>query len=295
MTKNELEKNLRRQAGDLIYCWLQNDDFQYFGNKANILRAKRDKQIAYLKGLAYAVSGVKEYEMYDWIKDEIKKTYQQIKNPATGVYEPASPRLIIAALMLGETVKGKNWQKGIYGCKVGNVANYVELPTYSLEELSTGNVDYVSLDRMNVNGNTSSVNPTYDLSVSQSSPASISLIDKMDNIINTYQLTSDGNYQLNTISDGSTTVEASTGKEIKADNQTLWNNINNCIGQIQSLINGFATFLSGITAPEALAPVQVQDGWVEPEKSSSLSSSTGLLVGGAILAAAFITNDNKRK
>lgn len=294
MTKQELEKRIRRQAGDLIYCWLYDSDKQYLGKNANLLLGKRNKQIAYLKGLAYAVVGAREEEIYSWILDEIKNTYQQIKNPATGSYEPATPRLIIAALMLGETVKGKNWKKGIYGCKVGN-ATGVELST-----LVSGDVNYVTIDQQSYSGGGNTLGiPTFDLEVSSSLPATYSLANVDANLVNNYQLNPDtGLYELSSVSDGTTTLEANTGTLLSTSDQTLWTNITNCLGQIQELISSFATFLSGITAPEALAPVQVKDGWVEPEKNSEstlLSAGTGLLVGGAVLAAAFLTNDKKRK
>lgn len=294
MTKQELEKRIRRQAGDLIYCWLYDSDKQYLGKNANLLLGKRNKQIAYLKGLAYAVAGTKEEEIYSWILDEIKNTYQQIKNPATGSYEPATPRLIIAALMLGETVKGKNWKKGIYGCKVGNTTG-IELST-----LASGDVNYVTIDQQPYSGGGNTLGiPTFDFEVSTSQPATYSLANVDANLVNNYQLNPEtGLYELATVSDGTTTVDASTGTKLSASDQTLWTNITNCLGQIQELISGFATFLSGITAPEALSPLQVEDGWVEPEKKSEstlLSGGTGLLVGGAVLAAAFLTNDKKRK
>lgn len=98
MTKQELETRIRRQAGDLIYCWIYDSDIQYLGKNANAIISKRNKQLAYLKGLAYGTVGVNEDDIYAWILDEIKNTYQQIKNPATGSYDPATPRLIMQLL-----------------------------------------------------------------------------------------------------------------------------------------------------------------------------------------------------
>ena len=293
MTKAELEKKIRLQAGNLIYCWIYDDDKKYLGSKANVIIAKRDKQVAYLKALAYAV-GVKEDLIYEWVLDEIANTYQKIKNPATKQWETATPRLIIAALMLGETVNGKNWSKGIYGCnKVGDV----ETPTVSQEIVTSGRLEYVSLDgNYGMGSSNQLVVPTYDLSVSKSQPSSVSLIDKMDNIVNTYKLTSNGEYKLDTISDGTTTKSASTGQTLTVKDQAYWDNIANIIGQINGLINTFATALSGITAAEALSPLQVEDGWVEPvdtKNSGMLTGSTGLLLGGAVLAGAFLLNKKK--
>lgn len=296
MTKQELEKRIRRQAGDLIYCWLYDSDKQYLGKNANLLLGKRNKQIAYLKGLAYAVAGTKEEEIYSWILDEIKTTYQQIKNPATGNYEPATPRLIIAALMLGETVRGKNWANGVYGCKVGNT----DL-TQSKATIIGGGAPMVELNgttSFNLTGSQYDSQMTFDFSKSTSEPAMISTIDKLNKTVNNWTLnTETGDYDFATVSNGVTTLSANK-TQVSASQQDLWANITNACQQIQELISGFATFLSGITAPEALTPVQVQDGWVEPEKKSEstlLSGGTGLLVGGAVLAAAFLTNDKKRK
>ena len=93
---------------------------------------------------------------------------------------------------------------------------------------------------------------------------------------------------------GTNTVDAA-GNKLTADNQTLWDNITNCIGQIQGLVNTFAEFLSGITAAEALAPVQVDDGWVKQQENNSgkLSANTGLLLGGGLIASAFLLNKKK--
>ena len=300
MTKKELETNIRRQAGDLIYCYITNEDLQFFGKGANIVKAKRDKQLAYIKGLSYSVAGASPKQLEEdileiWIPDEIANTYEAIEHPTTGKMVSASPRSVIYQLMLGETVKGKNWKQGIYGCKVGNTDLSASKAT-----IVGGGVPMVTMSgstTSNLGGYT--VTQNFDGSVSASQPSSITTINKQTNTINKWQLNkTTGNYDLSTISDGTTTVTTS-GQKLSASNQTLWDNINNCIGQIQGLISGFAEFLSGITAAEALTPVQEEDGWVEPvdikDTTGVLTGSTGLLVGGAVLAAAFLSNDKKRK
>lgn len=302
MTKQELETRIRRQAGDLIYCYLQDDDFQFFKKGADILRAKRDKQLAYLKGLSYTVPGyssdkIEEEMLKIWIPNELATTYQKIKNPATMQYENATPRLIIAALMLGETVKGKNWANGVYGCKVGNT----DL-TQSKATIIGGGAPMVQLSgstSFSLTGNQYDSQMTFDLSKSTSEPAMISTIDKLNKTVNNWSLnTETGDYYFSTVSNGVTTLSANK-TQVSASQQDLWANITNACQQIQGLISSFAEFLSGITAPEALTPVQVNDGWVEPEPESnsggSLKSSTGLILGGSLIASAFLLNNKKKK
>lgn len=302
MTKQELETRIRRQAGDLIYCYLQDDDFQFFKKGADILRAKRDKQLAYLKGLSYTVPGyssdkIEEDMLKTWIPNELATTYQKIKNPATMQYENASPKLIIAALMLGETVKGKNWANGVYGCKVGNT----DL-TQSKATIIGGRAPMVQLNgttSFNLTGSQYDSQMTFDLSKSTSEPAMISTIDKLNKTVNNWTLnTETGDYDFATVSNGVTTLSANK-TQVSASQQDLWANITNASQQIQGLISSFAEFLSGITAPAALTPVQVKDGWVEPEPESnsggSLKSSTGLILGGSLIASAFLLNNKKKK
>lgn len=295
MTKQELETRIRRQAGDLIYCWIYDSDIRYLGKNANAIISKRNKQLAYLKGLAYGTVGVNEDDIYAWILDEIAKTYQQIKNPATMQYETASPRLIIAALMLGETVKGKNWSNGVYGCKVGNT----DL-TQSKATIIGGRAPMVQLNgttSFNLTGNQYDSQMTFDFSKSTSEPAMISTIDKLNKTVNNWTLnTETGDYDFSTVSNGVTTLSANK-TQVSASQQDLWANITNACQQIQGLISSFAEFLSGISAPEALTPVQVKDGWVEPEPESSglLTSSTGLILGGSLIASAFLLNSDKKK
>lgn len=297
MTKQELETRIRRQAGDLIYCWIYDSDIQYLGKNANAIITKRNKQLAYLKGLAYGTTGVKEDDIYAWVADEISKTYQKIKNPATLQYENATPRLIIAALMLGETVKGKNWANGVYGCKVGNT----DL-TQSKATIIGGGAPMVQLNgttSFNLTGSQYDSQMNFDLSKSTSEPAMISTIDKLNKTVNNWTLnTETGDYDFATVSNGVTTLSANK-TQVSASQQDLWTNITNACQQIQGLISGFAEFLSGITAPDALMPVQVEDGWVEPEPESnsggSLKSSTGLILGGSLIASAFLLNNKKKK
>lgn len=300
MTKQELETRIRRQAGDLIYCYLQDDDFQFFKKGAEILRAKRDKQLAYLKGLSYTVPGYSsdkiERDMIEtWIPNELATTYQKIKNPYTMQYENASPKLIIAALMLGETVRGKNWSNGVYGCKVGNT----DL-SQSYATIVGGRAPMVELSgtqNFTLTGNQYDHQMTFDFSKSTSEPAMISTIDKLNKTVNNWTLnTETGDYDFATVSNGVTTLSANK-TQVSASQQDLWANITNACQQIQGLISSFAEFLSGISAPEALTPVQVKDGWVEPEPESSglLTSSTGLILGGSLIASAFLLNNDKKK
>ena len=295
MTKQELETRIRRQAGDLIYCWIYDSDIQYLGKNANAIISKRNKQLAYLKGLAYGTVGVNEDDIYAWILDEIAKTYQKIKNPATMQYESATPRLIIAALMLGETVKGKNWTNGVYGCKVGNT----DL-TQSKATIIGGGAPMVQLNgttSFNLTGSQYDSQMTFDFSKSTSEPAMISTIDKLNKTVNNWTLnTETGDYEFATVSNGVTTLSANK-TQVSASQQDLWANITNACQQIQGLISSFAEFLSGISAPEALTPVQVKDGWVEPEPESSglLTSSAGLILGGSLIASAFLLNNDKKK
>lgn len=299
MTKEQLEKRIRKQAGDLIYCWLRDSDKQYLGKNANVLLDKRDRQVAYLKGLAYAVSGASEEDIYAWILDEIKNTYQQIKNPATGQWENATPRLIIAALMVGETVKGKNWKKGIYGVQPQNAkVGITDMTGLSLGNLTSGNYDVVDTS-WSKSYSVGNIYPNYDFSVSSYKPASVSLVDTSYSYVNNFKLnTTTGKYDLATVSNGSETI-TTDGTQLSWKDQPLWDNIANCAANIQGLINGMAEFLSGLTAADALVPAQVNDGWVAPSGavpgSTNAGVSTGLLIGGALLAAGFISNDTKRK
>lgn len=299
MTRSELELKVRQQAGDLIYCWLLDEDYLYLKEyRPDILFDKRDKQLAYLKGLAYAVTGggsakdEVESQIFEWVKDEIRKTYQQIRNPKTKVFEDASPRLVIAALMAGDTVRGKNWKQGVYGCsKVGAVG--VDMTALSLSNLASGDAPLVDTSWTKTYQNYNVV-PTYNLKISQYQPTGISLVDTKYNWVNNWGLNPEtGLYDFKSVSDGNITLGAD-GAIVAQNQQELWTNITNAIKQIQGLVNGFAEFLSGLTAADALMPAQVNDGWIAPSSAVSGSSnagvSTGLLIGGALLAAGFISN-----
>lgn len=298
MTKQELEIKIRRQAGDLIYCYVQDSFAPYLGKGADIIFDKRNKQIAYLKGLCYAVTDFLDKKalfelVQEWIADEIANTYEPIVNPSTGKLVKASPMSIIYQLMSGQTVKGRDWKQGVYGCKVGSS----DLSA-SKDVIVGGGVPMVTMS-----GSTTSnlgnytITQNFDGSVSASQPSSITTVNKQTNTINKWQLnTKTGLYDFATVSDGTTTLD-SNGNKLTASNQTLWDNINNCLGQIQALISGFAEFLSGFTAAEAITPVQTTDGWVEAvdtkNESSLLTGSTGLIVGGAVLAGALLLNKKK--
>lgn len=294
MTKKELEQKIRRQAGNLIYCWLYNDDAKYLGSKATILLNKRDIQIKYIRGLVYATPelGGKEDLVYEWIKDEIRNTYAPIQNPSTKKYEPATPRLIIAALMQGKSVKGKNWKEGVYG-RIGDTGT----ESYSLEALRSGNVDLLDVQGRSVGNEVSITYPNYVLDWNEYQPASLTMVSKDGTTANTFTYDGGtGTYKLATLSDPEEVVDAGTGNKIDWTSQELWNNVSNACTQIAGLISQFATALSGITGPQALMPAQVSDGWVEPvteKKSGVLTSGTGLLLGGALVASAFVMNKKK--
>lgn len=294
ITAKELEKRIRLQAGDLIYCWLYNNDAPDLGANANRLFKKRDLQVKYLKALAYGTPGVTEEDIQRWILDELKNTYQPIRNPKTGIFEAATPRLIMAALMRGESVKGKNWTQGMYGCKVGDIANTISVPK---EVVLSGAAPTYTLDSNLGIVETSSEYlsaPTYDLKVSDTQPTCISTIT--ENATNSWSYNHiQDNYYLSAISNGENTITPE-GKKLTFADQELWDNINNAFSQIQTLISGFAEFLSNITAAEALTPVQVADGWVQPSNSGNSSSNSGLILGSAaLLTGAVLLTDNKSR
>lgn len=298
MTKADLEKKIRNNAGNLVYMFIPDSWQPYFSNRPKmwqILMYKKELQIKYVKGLCLtAVGGVGQEEVNNWIVDEVKKVYAPITNPSTGKKQAATPELILVALANGQTVKGMNWKAGIYG--IGNTT-------------ATGNtfdagVDIGGQAGLTVNPNTGTIPqlvnsgpqlvtvPEFNFEESITMPATIATYDSDKGITYTSKLTESGLYVPDTISNGTDIISSSGKTKTKLD-ATFWNNLTNTLGQIQELVNGFAQKLSGITAT-SLTPMQIADGWIEPEKkdNSVLSSSTGLILGGSLIASAILLSQN---
>lgn len=279
------EVGLRKAASNCIYCYLESEDLttKMFGRYLPYVKAKRDQQLKYIKGLCAVDFERNRDRVFAVITDEIKRIYGK------------APLDVLAALSKGYTVKGLNWSEGIYG-GIGDVVN----PS-SFGNLAIGNTNSsrYSLDTSTgictdtITGQTIKGTPTYSLS----GLSSMSYYDA-ENGVTLQANYKKGSYNAYSVSDGINTLKTN-GKAITKLDGEFWTNVINVLGEVKELISGIASTLSGVSA-QSLSPAQVADGWYAPvsevnsgNSGSSALTTAALLGGGLLLGATILGSDGK--
>lgn len=275
-----IDNKLRKQAANCLYCFIEDNELnaRNFGRYLRYVTAKRNSQLAYIKGLAVANATNREYLLNSVIYNELKAIYGM------------TPKQVIVELANGNSVKGLNWSEGVYGC-IGDVTD----PS-SFGNLIIGNVNTnrYSLDTVNgictdtITGTQIKGTPVYG----KKGLESVSFYDQANNV--TLQANfKKGAYKAYSVSDGTNTLKTN-GKALTQYDGEMWTNILNVLAEVKDLISGLATMLSGETA-QSLSPAQVADGWYEPASSSTNSGLTtaALLGGGLLLGATILGADGK--
>lgn len=280
MTKSELEKKVRKFCGNMIYIFIEDSLLQttkYFGKYTSRIKAKKEAQRKYITGLTVVAqmgsNGLSE--VYEWIKDEIKKTYPSLYNPSTNKYEPATPNLILYHLSQGEEINGINWSDGVYGIGATKTNSFGDGVTV---DPTTGDF----YDSGTYMGKGTPV-------VGKKSIKTLSLYDADNNVTYTAKL-KNGAYYAYSYSNEEGVTKVSSGTKITALDSTFWDNINNMLVKVTELVNSFASMLSGESAT-SLSPAQISDGWYE-EKDDTLQ--TALLLGAGVLVTGIVLNNNKK-
>lgn len=292
-TVSQFEELIGKESANMLYCFIETNELtrRNFGKYLPNIIAKRNQQLGFIKSNC-VVRNVSESSIYEKIKKNISEIYAPLPNPNTGILEAAKPKSIIYQLAQGNDVNGINWSEGIYGCGIGKT--YDGFGSY---DLGTGNTGDVTFDpttgSVTKNGTVLSSTTTY----SKTGNTSKSYQDPTTGITYTTKYNKrKGVWSAVSASDGTNTINPE-GKLLSQMDGQMWTNVLDIsmtiLSQLSDLAGNFASYLSGVDPNAALSPVQVDDGWYEPESNSGLT--TAALIGGGLLVGGVVLSQNKSK
>lgn len=310
------KKWLRENCINFLYAFIPEASLKYFTKYSNVIATKRLNQIWTLENMRKKAN-VTYREVESQVANYIKDIYGR------------TPEDILIALANGESVGGKNWRKGIYGIgalglnisiqeflqtsKYFNFKNGYEVNPFTGdiidnngEVVSTSNSAWeetINETLYTYRKNFNSYNRNELLEVSDKIVAGSSYQGKKISLTSKAVILNDISgkkivmYAVDTQTSGDTVID-SNGKEVSAENGSVWGNSASWESILDKIIE-FLKELFGIDSPKKENTVinQKVDGFspiVDNKKSSGTSfASLGLLAGGLLLAVNM--GDDKKK
>lgn len=308
MTDNEFREVIKKEAANMLYLYIPDNVItrRNFGRYVNIIADKKRKQYQFLNGNCV----VRNIDISEFIGDldsngnlvsgtglipqTIAATYAPLPHPNTGVSQAATPSSIIYQLAQGNEVNGINWSEGIFGLGIGEVAD--NFGNFVLGKGNTGDVTFDSATGM-VKKNGKVVGDIPVPIYNKRGNTTYSFTDKESGITYTTQYNKRKKvWTALSASDGTNTINPS-GEAITQMDGEMWTNILNMsmviMEQLADFASNFAASLTGVTSNEALSPIQVADGWYEPESNSGVT--TAALLGGGLLLGGLVVSNKKKK
>ena len=203
------------------------------GNKKSIIDGKGNNQEALIRNRVVSERGSEDtyQEFLGELRNKIKEEYGM------------SPELILCKLANGETVAGKNWEKGVYG--IGENENENVAPAGCSVDPTTGKVKY--------NGTFLSQYPVYG-NITKNGITTVGVIgytaEKNGTTI-TSGVSSTGNYKLYSVGTTNSQKFANGTNFKNADSSNLWASLGTYlpyIGMIFSLISGLVSLFKGTSS-----------------------------------------------
>lgn len=212
------------------------------GNKKSIINGKGNNQEALIRNTVVSERGNDDtyQEFLGELRNKIKEEYGM------------SPELILCKLANGETVAGKNWEKGVYG--VGNLTNITNLSQQTTIPSSTYNLYNYNVATgkfTNKNGNSVLANPI--LGTKQN--GSYGITGWTSVLGNNYTVTSNisptGSYNITSVGSDSSQQNANGTLFKNADSSNLWASLGTYlpyVGMILSIISGLVALFKGTSS-----------------------------------------------
>lgn len=283
------QEQLRRASSNLIYAWISKNNLKYLSDKYRpIITKKRANQLQFMQN----VSRQAECEM-----SEVTAYVEQCIREIYGM----SPADVVYKLACGETVKGKNWSKGVFGIgaiKKGTTA-FGDGSNYSVNP-KTGDIYNGSTKKTYSRScNIYQANYEYNADGTQKNMGSVYLegktyYDKKSNTTYSSILNDQtGLYEVRAITTGDTRV-ASDGNAVDVNKATIWQNTADWVTVISSFLEKLLAFFGVNRLTEDDIKVnQVDDGF-EPEAESGISKAALGIIGGVALLALLAKDRGKK-
>lgn len=273
MNKSKLEAEIRKQAGNFLYTFIDEKEAERY---PAIIQRKRLGQIKYLKALATSTTGVNTDDIYGWIKSELANVYKPIDG------KTASGRGILYKMAYGQPAQGKYYRggskmSGIGATPVNSIT--VDGNAYTLNP-DTG------IFTNETKGYQLKTSPIYDNNelsnaFAQDANSGVCLTSNYDELNKKFSLAGTGN------SAGDLTWTQTA--------MNICQNVQTMLPYITNLVTSLATMLSGVN-PQQITVNEVADGWVDNQSGSLISSASvsPWLLAGLVLGGVYLTSKDKK-
>ena len=284
MAKKTLESILQCPT-DFLYLWASDDFISQLGDKASIIRIKKNNQYQMLwNTMVENVSASNRDEQIEAYNEWVKRIAEEIQN----IYG-ITPAAILHQLAMGKDVLGKNWDKGVYGISGKVTTTFIQNKSVTVDS-KTGKI---LVDGKEAAGQT----PIYgEGNGKEATVTGYSYYDEAGNVQFQSGKASNGEYGAVCYTNSNGTQKA-TGGNFDPSTGSFWQNANNYMPIVTDLINWLKSVVDSLLGgnrvvlqPSNTVPEQTE--WVETE-----SNSKGLWIAGAAAAVGLVlfAGGKKRK
>lgn len=278
MAKKTLS-DLKRCPIDFLYLWASDDFISKLGSKAKIIKQKKYNQYQTLYKIV--VENVNKDSAAEYI--EVYKEWANELAKAIKDTYGYTPDEILVKLAMGETIAGKNYSQGVYGIGDSTQSTiFVQNRDYTVD-VKDGKIYSNGKEVPNqvVIYGPSGLKAGYSCQVG-------------DQQFQSTYVNAETGYRAFTFSNPNS-VQTNTGQSFDSSQGTFWQNANNYMPLVDTVLNWVGTLVNSFFPNRLLLTqantVPQQSEWVEPDTSNG----SLLLVGGVLAAIAFFSNDKKKK
>jgi len=294
-----VEQNIRSQAANFLYTFMDDSEITQAlaGRYRYIVTQKKYAQLRYLKATAVSSNHSMD-ELVGWIRDEMADVYSEQKNPTTGRYATATPRLILYHLAEGRPAGGKDWNLQSAG-KIGELSLDQKQALYNTVN-SEFNINWNTGDAMNksTGGSLPSIKNYYNGSLfskeyiagENQQAFGLKYSDRLQKWSLDYVTNQNGSFN------GTPSTDYAS---VNAAQKTLnvLQTVNAMLPQICNLVRSLRDFLKQDGDQQTnwsdIKIDQKTDGWYDASASSNASISPWLLAGIALGGIALTSKDLK--
>lgn len=287
------KEQLRNASSNLIYAWISENNLKYFSKKyLEIIAQKRAYQLKFMVNISRQAN-VDGSVVSEYVEQCIYETYG------------LKPAEIVYKLAKGETVAGRNWKKGIYGIGATTASGSTQSTTdfgggYTVDT-QTGDILYQGKSKTKSKScNTYQTEYTYDADGKATDKGRVYLEGKTyydsasDTSYSSVLNDETGKYEIRAITKGDNRV-ASDGKALAADMCAFWENAQDFVTSLGSILKNILAFfgIKTITTKD-ISVNQVDDGFEPAAENDGISKATVGIIGGVALLALLAKDKNKK-
>lgn len=283
------KKMLANMAPNLIYAFIPESTLNYknFGSYLTNISIKRTAQRKFIQATARAQLFANSEKFYDFTREQIEDVYgKSVEDVICYLAEHGS----LPAVKYEKDFVAGLQSIGEFNALDAKIAMNTSFSRFKFKTAKLTDFN-PQTGTMFINGKSCYKQPGFDNFGNEY----LQWYSNIENgISGTLFKTESGLYTPIQMSNGETSVNPMTEKEVDPKTSNFWNNLNAALPAIQGVL---ATALNAVQTlkPVQMSPSQVGDGWVQPYNNRSNNMNTMLIAGALIGGTLLLTQNDKKK